>query len=283
MKLLLHAAMAALAISCAGAQNTPLLIEGSNTFGEKLGPLLAAAYRDKYPEAVIKIKTPGSGSGLSALIRGETDIAPSSRPANEDELQAAKAADVRLIPQVIGSYAIAIIVNERNPIRNLKPEQVRDVFTGRITNWKELGGPDAHIRPFALNNSTGARLGFREIVLLGDQYGKTTRGRRNYAEIARTVAADPHAIGYLGMGALPPGVRTVSVNHQPPNSLAVYERVYPYYRTLYLYTLERRASHDARQFIRFVLSKEGQHILQNAGYAPRMPLPDAAMGGNIAP
>lgn len=282
MKILLHTAVAALAISCASAQNTPLLIEGSNTFGEKLGPLLVTAYRDKYPDAIIKIKTPGSGPGLSALIKESTDIAPSSRPANEDELQAAKASHVRLIPQVIGSYAIAIIVNEENPIRNLKSEQVRDIFTGRITNWKDLGGPDAHIRPFALNNSTGARLGFREIVLLGAQYGKTVRDRRNYAEIARTVAADPHATGYLGMGALPPGVRAVSINNQPPNSLAVYEQVYPYYRTLYLYTLERRASHEARRFIRFVLSKEGQRILQNAGYAPRMPLPAAATGGNIA-
>lgn len=284
MKLLVHFFIAASMIAAAQAQEapTPLRIEGSNVFGEKLGPLLIDAFKAKFPAITIDLKRPGSGEGLAALIAGRADIAPTSRPANEQELAAAKSGNVRLRSQAIGSYGVAIIVNEANPLRELKPDQVRGIFTGKIKNWKQVGGPDRPADVFALNKSTGARVGFQLLAMKGDAYAPSTRALPDYAAISKAVADDPGAIGYTGIGSPAAGTRQLLITGQPANTAAIYERVYPYANTLYLYTIARRESPEAKKFVRFVLSRPGQRILQDAGYAPRLPSPPSA-SGNIAP
>ncbi len=272
-----------LALSGALAQEpgTMVRIEGSNVFGEKLGPIVIDAFREKFPGITVDLKRPGSGPGLAALIAGRADIAPSSRPASKEELDAAKEAGLQLQAQSFGSYGVAIIANGANPVRGLKPAQVRGIFTGKITNWKEVGGPDMDINLYVLNKATGARVGFQLLAMKGDDYGPSANSLRDYDAIAAAVAADPGAIGYAGIGPAPSGTRALLINGQPPNPAAIYERVYPYANTLYFYTIARRESPAAEKFIRFVLSREGQRILQKAGYAPRLSAPPAA-GESIA-
>jgi phosphate transport system substrate-binding protein len=261
---------AALTLTNAMAQG-PLRIEGSNTFGEKLGPLLVTAFEVKNPGIRVALKRPGSGPGLLALIAGRTDIAPTSRPANRAELQAAKKAGVRLVPQAIGSYGVAVVVNAQNPVKNLKPSQVRAIFSGKITDWNQLRGPDQPINLVILGPQTGARAGFQNLAMRGDDYAATATALPDYATMVAAVAADPFAIGYADIRSLPAGTRSVLINGEPANAMAIYEQVYPYASPLYLYTLEHGTSAAAKKFVRFVQSREGQRIMAKAGFVPRLP------------
>lgn len=269
-------------ITAASAQAETLRITGSNTFGEKLGPLLISGFESKYPGTDVTLQRPGSGEGISALINGNTDIAPASRPANRAELLAAKKAGVKLLPQNIGSYGVAVIVNAANPVKNLKPAQVRALFNGRTDNWSKVRGNNQPVSIYILGKNTGARAGFQELAMRGDEYVASAKVLPDYASIVKAVAADPNAIGYADMGPLPDGVRSLLINGEPANSAAIYERVYPYANMLYLYTLERKASPAAKKFIRYVLSKDGQRIIQKAGFVPRLATPPSA-STNLAP
>ncbi len=262
---------AALTLATAPAQ-TPLRIEGSNTFGEKLGPLLLDAFKKQNPGTPVNLVSNGSGAGLSALLEGRTDVAPTSRAANADELRLARASNLRLNAQSIGSYGVVVIVNDENPVHSLNLRQVRDIFTGRITNWKQVGGPDARMSPLILDKSSGARRGFQELAMRYEPYALNAREFPSKQAIAQAVAKNATAIGYADMGRLPAGTRAVLINGIAPNRTAINQGLYPYARTLYLYSLRGRETPAAKQFIRFVRSREGQRIISNAGFVPRMTL-----------
>jgi len=272
---------AALSATHAAAQE-PLRIEGSNTFGEKLGPLLVKGFKRANPGIPVELKRPGSGPGLDALIAGQADIAPTSRPANRTELLGAKKAGVKLRPQMIGSYGVAVIVNEANPVKSLKPSQVRALFNGKVTNWGKVRGAAAPVNLYVLGRNTGARAGFQDLAMRGDAYAATAKALPDYASIVAAVAEDPNAIGSADMGPLPAGVRAVLINGEPPNSVAIYEQAYPYANSLYLYTLERKTSPAARKFIRYALSKDGQRIITEAGFVPRLDAPPS-VSSSLAP
>lgn len=259
-----------------------LRIVGSNTFGEKLGPLLVAGFERKNPGVAVELKRPGSGPGLAALIAGQADIAPASRPATRGELQAAKKAGVRPIPQTIGSYGVAVIVNKANPVKNLRPSQVRGIFNGSTGNWAKVRGNNKNINVYILDKTTGARAGFQDLAMRGDDYAASAKALPDYASIVAAVAKDPDGIGYADMGPLPAGARALLINGQPANGAAIYEQVYPYASTLYFYTLEGREKPAAKKFVRYTLSKEGQRVLQKAGFVPRLS-PPASTARNIAP
>jgi phosphate transport system substrate-binding protein len=228
------------------------------------------------------LKRPGSGPGLAALIADRADIAPTSRPANRSELLAAKKAGVKLRTQNIGSYSVAIIVNEANPVKNLKPSQVRALFSGKTADWSKVRGGAAPVNVYTLDRNTGARGGFQTLAMRGDAYSPTAKALPDYQAIIAAVAKDPNAIGYADMGPLPAAVRALLINGEPPNSVAIYEQVYPYANSLYLYTVQGRETPAAKTFIRYALSKNGQRIIQKAGFVPRLTAPPSA-SDNLAP
>jgi phosphate transport system substrate-binding protein len=272
----------AASLTMAAQAQDPLRIEGSNTFGEKLGPLLVKDFKKSNPGIPVELKRPGSGPGLAALIAGRADIAPTSRPANRSELLAAKNAGVKLRTQNIGSYGVAIIVNEANPVKNLKPSQVRALFSGKTADWSKVRGGAAPVNVYTLDRNTGARGGFQTLAMRGDAYSPTAKALTDYQAIIAAVAKDPNAIGYADMGPLPAAVRALLINGEPPNSVAIYEQVYPYANSLYLYTVQGRETPAAKKFIRYALSKNGQRIIQKAGFVPRLTAPPSA-SDNLAP
>ena len=269
-------------LTVAAQAQKPLRIEGSNTFGEKLGPLLVKDFKKSNPGIPVELKRPGSGPGLAALIAGRADIAPTSRPANRSELLAAKKAGVKLRTQNIGSYGVAIIVNEANPVKNLKPSQVRALFSGKTADWSKVRGGAAPVNVYTLDRNTGARGGFQTLAMRGDAYSPTAKALPDYQAIIAAVAKDPNAIGYADMGPLPAAVRALLINGEPPNSVAIYEQVYPYANSLYLYTVQGRETPVAKKFIRYALSKNGQRIIQKAGFVPRLTAPPSATS-SLAP
>lgn len=265
--------LALLAAIPASLAQTQIPVEGSNTFGKDLGPALAAAFESKNPGVSIQIKTPGSGAGLDALIDGRTLVAPTSRAANEDEIRRARAAGIKLRPHSIGSYGVAVVVNDQNPVRSLRASEVRGIFTGEIKNWKALGGPDAPIQVVIHDDSSGSALGFRELAMRLRPYAKSATALPTDEAILAAVAANPHAIGYSGIGLVKNGARPVLIDGIPANRDAILEGLYPYARTLFLYTNPKTETREVKNFLGFIQSRDGQRILANLGFVPRIHIP----------
>ncbi len=246
-----------------------VVIRGSSIFGEELAHALVAEYQKDHPNVVFVLETKGSASGFAALLAGECDIAAASRMPTRDELQQAKSRGIRMIERVIGSYGVAIIVNSNNPVKNLSRRQVRDVFTGAVRDWKPLGGLEAPVQVCIRDAAAAAHLGFRGMAMENKPYASAAQTFTNYAQLVEAVARDPGGIGYSSMGlARRAGVAAVSIQGVQPDLFSVNEGHYPYARFLTLYTNKQKQTAAATDFIRFVLSKSGQNILEQMGFVP---------------
>jgi phosphate transport system substrate-binding protein len=248
-----------------------IVIRGSNTFGEELGPRLMEAFRVGHDDVEFRLESKGSGSGLGALLAGECDIAAASRPISEDEQRQAKSRGLEFNEYIIGSYGVAVIVHKDNPVANLTHEQVRDIFAGAITNWKDVGGPDAPIHALIRDPVSGTYLGFQELAMDRRPYVESAKQFKSYPEIVEAARADRSAIGYAGMiFSAREGVKPVKINGVLPSIITVNEGDYPYSRTLRLFTNKATESDAARVFVRFVLSRDGQNVLRELGFVRRV-------------
>jgi phosphate transport system substrate-binding protein len=177
---------------------------------------------------------------------------------------------IELNDHVIGSYSVAVVVNAGNPVANLTPEQVRDIFTGVTTNWQDVGGPDAVIQLYIRDPISGTYLGFRELAMENKPYSLAVKTATSYDAIAKAVAKDPNAIGYTSV-ELPKGVsvKEVSIGGVAPSIEGVRKGAYPYYRLLRLYTDKAKESQAARDFIAFIQSPKGQQIIEEMEFVPK--------------
>jgi phosphate transport system substrate-binding protein len=268
MRLAFSCLMLFLAASAGAAEK--LVIKGSNTFGETLGPRLIQEFTRLHPGLTVELESKGSATGFAALAAGACDIAAASRAASEDELRLAQSRGLRLNHYVIGYYGVAVIVNAVNPVAKLSDAQVRELFTGAAGQWTAVGGPDLPVHPYIRDPVSGTYLGFQELALDRRPYAASARPLQSYAEIAGAVAQDRGGIGYVGMDLTKwPGVKPVAINGVLPSALAIEDGRYPYARALRFYTNAARESAVAKQFIRFVLSRRGQQILEQHGDVPR--------------
>jgi phosphate transport system substrate-binding protein len=247
-----------------------IAIRGSNTFGEELAPRLIAEYRNEHPTVVFDIEYKGTTYGMGALMVERCDIAAASRPVSTNELQLAKDRDIKFSDYVIGSYSVAVIVNAGSPIGNLTRDQVRDIFTGAVINWKEVGGPDAPIHLCSRDEISGTHLGFRELAMENKPYALGLKAFTNYLGIIQKVAQDANGIGYASIDLVSKdGVKAVSIGEVAPTIAAVNGGQYLYARVLHLYTDTKKESPPTRDFVQFVQSKRGQEILTQMGFVPR--------------
>jgi phosphate transport system substrate-binding protein len=252
------------------SQAGKVLIKGSNTIGEELGPRLVGAFKKDHPDAGIDIESKATGYGIAALLAGQCDVAAASRTPIQEEWSIAKDRGIELNDYLIGSYSVALIVNAASPVSNLTKEQVRDIFTGAIQNWKDIGGADAPIHLCGRDPVSGTHLGFREIAMENKHYASGLKTFTNYTGIAEAVAQDQNAIGYCSLDlASRSGVKALSIGGVPPTAAAVKEGKYPYARMLRLYTNKAKEPPSARQFIDFVLSSKGQQIVADTGNVPK--------------
>lgn len=250
-----------------------VVVKGSNTFGEELAPALITGFRALKPEVTVELESKGSGSGIQALLDGTCDIAASSRAMNEDELRLARSRRVVLRNSTIGYYGVAVVVHPDNPVRNLTDPQVRDLFTGAIANWKDVGGPDAPVHVYIRDPVSGTYLGFQELAMERKPYVASARMFTGYHAMARAMLEDRNAIGYVGMTlAAHNGVRAVTINGVEATAQNVADQLYPYARQLRLYTDHKHVTPETKAFITFVRSTTGQTILHDLGFARRSQL-----------
>ena len=247
-----------------------ITIRGSNTFGEELAPRLIAEYRKEHPTVVFDTEYKGTTYGMGALMVERCDIAAASRPVSTNELQLGKDRDIEFNDHVIGAYSVAVVVNAGSPIGSLTRDQVRDIFTGAVTNWKEVGGPDAPIHLCSRDEISGTYLGFRELAMENKPYALGLKAFTNYLGIIQKVAQDANGIGYASIDlAGKDGVKAVAIGGVAPTIASVNGGQYPYARVLHLYTDTPKESATTRDFIQFVQSKHGQEVLTRMGFVPR--------------
>jgi phosphate transport system substrate-binding protein len=245
------------------------ILSGSNTVGEELAPRLIAEFKKAHPTAVFQTEFKGTGYGVAALIGGVSDIAAASRTFTVNEQQLARDRNVQCNDYVIGAYSIAVVVNAGNTIVNLTRDQVRDIFTGVIQNWKEVGGPDAAIHLYIRDPISGTHLGFRELAMENKPYGANMKPFTSYETIVESVANDPAGIGYTSFELMAkPSVKAVSIGGIAPTVAAVNQAQYPYARVLHLFTDKAKEPPIAHDFIQFVESSEGQQVLNQMGFVP---------------
>ncbi len=253
----------ALLIGFGFSQN--LVIQGSTT----LLPIVQAAaeaYMDKHSDANIMVRGGGSGTGIAALIDRACDIANSSRTIKTKELKQAREKGVNLMGTVIALDGIAVIVHPNNPINEISIEDLKKIYTGKLTTWSAFGGK-GNIVVISRDVASGTFEVFNEKVLGG---AKMTDGALMLAsnlEIARAVEQTPGGIGYVGLGYLSDKVKVLKVNGITPSEETVRNVSYPLARPLYMYT-NGNPSGLAKSFIDFILSTEGQKIVRDNGFVP---------------
>lgn len=252
----------------AGTADT-IIIRGSNTIGEELAPRLIAEFKKDHPNVNFDLEFKGTSYGLGALMVERCDIAAASRNLTTNEIELAKDRNIAFNDYVIGSYSVDVIVSAGNPVTNFSLEQVHDVFTGAITNWSAVGGPDAPVHLYARDPISGTHLGFQELAMEKKPYAPGFKTFTNYAAIVQAVAKDANGIGYSSID-LPKtgGVKAVSIGGVAPTVESINKAKYPYARVLRLHTNKAKESPATHDFVQFVQSKRGQEILTQMGFAP---------------
>ena len=262
--------LSAVLAGCSGGKTDKVVVLGSNTIGEELAPRLVAKFKKEHPAVAFDLEFKGTSCGLAALVVGRCDIAAASRSASTNEIELARDQGVAFNDHVIGSYDVAVIVKASNPVGNLTREQVRDLFTGVVQNWKDVGGPDAPVHLYIRHPISGTYLGFRELAMENKPYALHLKTLTNYTEIVRAVAQDESGIGYSTIPlAISSGVKPVSIGGVAPTVEAVNKGQYPYARVLRLYTNKGNETSIARSFVEFVQSSGGQKTVEQMGFAPR--------------
>ena len=244
---------------------------------------LALAWAEEYqvinPEINLSVTGGGSGTGIAALINGTVDIANASRRMKEEEKDSAVQNGSNPIEFVIARDAIAIIVNPENPVENLTLEQISDIYSGIITNWKEVGGEDRPIVRLSRETNSGTHVYFlEEVVRLGDKENKTlfspnTLLLPSSEGIGAEIRQNPNAIGYDGLGYVTEDMKVIGIaittsgEYILPSSETVNSGKYPIARDLYMYTREE-PSGIIKEYLEWILSSEAQTIVTELGFVP---------------
>lgn len=247
-------------------------IKGSDTC-LPLSQAEAEAYMKKDPNASIAVTGGGSGVGLAAIITGTTDIAQSSRPMKMDEKLKMQEAGKAFKEVIIAYDALAVIVNPGNPVSQLTREQLEGIFTGKITNWKEVGGQDSKIVAYSRETSSGTYEFFKQHVLNMKNFGSNALLMPATGAIVQSVSQTKGAIGYVGLAYIDKAVKALNVSYDKgktyvqPSVATAMDKTYPITRPLYYYFLTK-IEKTVSPFVNYILSPEGQKIVLEIGYVP---------------
>lgn len=247
-------------------------VKGSDTM-VIMNARLAEAFMKASPGTAIQVTGGGSGVGIAALLNGTTDVAAASRPMKTSEIDKLKARFATRGTEIpVARDGLAVYLNDRNPVRELSLQQLSDIYTGKVTNWKDVGGSDAPIVLYSRENSSGTYVYFKDNVLRGKDYAPRSQTLQGTAAVVNAVAKDPNGIGYGG-AAYAKGIRFAAVKKDASSSAftptleAIRAGNYPITRYLYLYT-RTAPKGDVKKFVDFALSPAGQQIVTQVGYFP---------------
>lgn len=255
--------------------------KGSDTI-VNLALAWAERYQKLHPEVRISVTGGGSGTGIASLINGTVDIANASREMKPEEISSAEANGIEPVEFTIARDAIAVIVHLDNPVNRLTLQQISDIYSGKIDNWREVGGEDRPIVRLSRETNSGTHVYFlEEVVRLGQEDNKTLFSRDTLLlpsseGISAEIRQNPNAIGYDGLGYVTEEMKVIAVATEPggdyvlPSAQSVNSGRYPIARNLYMYT-DGKPSGAIEEYINWIRSPEAQEIVSELGFVPIKP------------
>lgn len=218
----------------------------------------AEQYQEKNPGVKITVQGGGSTAGIKAVVDGAAQIGMCSREIHDDEKATVRAVVVALDGQTI-------IVHPANTVEDLKIDQVRDIYLAKITNWKELGGPDKKITVVTRENGSGSRGAFEELVMgKGNQIVSAALVQDSQGAVKQMVSSDASAIGYVSHGVVDASVKGLKIGGVAPGAETIKNKTYPIVRP-FLFLTKTEPTGAIKAFIDWVVGSEGQALGAKAG------------------
>lgn len=268
MKKLMTAMMMAVAMTSVQAEEK-LVIDGSTTVGP-IAKAVAELYMRQNPGSSVTVSESGSGNGAKALLNGTCDIACLSRALKDSERKAMTEKGVKPVKHIAALDALSVVVHPSNKVKGLTIDQIRSIYTGKVTNWKEFGGADRRIIVISRDSNSGTYETFHELVL-----GKSAQivASAEYAgsngAVRQRVQTTAGAIGYVGLGFVDSSVKALAVNGVQPSPETALSKQYSLTRELFLFTNgEPAAGSIASKFIALLRSKLGSEAVEELGFIP---------------
>jgi phosphate transport system substrate-binding protein len=239
----------------------------------------AEQYQTLHPEVRVSVSGGGTGTGIAALINQTVDIANASRQIKEEEIEQANENNVDPQEFIIAGDAIAVIVNPSNPVSELTLQQISDIYSGKINNWREIGGEDRPIVRVSRETNSGTHVYFLENVLrLGQKENKTLFATNTLLlpssqGIVSEISDNPNAIGYDGLGYVTPDLKVIAVAKSAgepyilPSVQTVNDGTYPIARDLFMYTAGEPTG-AVKNYLDWIQSSEAQTIVSDLGFVP---------------
>jgi phosphate transport system substrate-binding protein len=253
-----------------------LVMDGSTTVGP-IAKAFAEYYMTLNPDVNVTVSESGSGNGAKSLINGVCDIANLSRFMKDKEFSAAVEAGTMPVPHVVAMDGLPILVHPSNPVADLTVEQVRKIYMGEITSWKEVGGANKTVVVISRDTNSGTYETFHKLVMThevgGDKVKEKIKDGSEYVgsngAVRQRVQSTPNAIGFAGLGFVDKSVKAVKVNSVYPSRSTVSSGQYPVSRPLFMFTngYPKLGSHVYR-FVTLHLSERGQEIIEDIGFVP---------------
>lgn len=253
----------------AGAQEKQrVVVDGSTTVGP-----IAKAFREYFLTARkdydISVSESGSGNGAKALLNGTCDVADMSRNMKDAEFKAAVEKGLQPVAHAIAIDGLAVIVHPSNPVKELTLAQLKSIYTGKTTNWKELGGPDLKIVKISRDTNSGTFETFNHFVLGEDKVAADTETVGSNGAAQQRVKSTPAALAYVGLGFVDAGVKALAVEKVAPERAAVASGKYPLARPLFMYTNGYpKLGSAVHAFVTLHLTPKGQEIIEELGFIP---------------
>ena len=260
----------------AAADSNTLVLDGSTTVGP-IAKAFAGYYMEKNPGVNVTVNESGSGNGAKSLINSACDIANMSRFMKPTEFSAAVEKGVMPVAHVVAMDGLPVLVHPSNPVKALTVAQIRDIYTGKITNWRQVGGPNREIVVLSRDTNSGTYETFHNLVMTHKVAGRKVKEKiKDGAEymgsngaVRAAVQSTPAAIGYAGLGFVDKTVKALEINGVYPSADTVTSGQYAISRPLFMFTngYPKLGSH-AHAFVTLHLSEKGQEIIEDIGFVP---------------
>ncbi|MFA7257803.1 MAG: PstS family phosphate ABC transporter substrate-binding protein [Kiritimatiellales bacterium] len=256
------------AIALTASAEQKIVIDGSTTVGP-IAKAFAEYFMAAHPDVNITVSESGSGNGAKSIMNGTCDIADMSRPMKDSEFKAAADNGIQPVAHVVALDGLPILVHPQNPVAELTTEQIRRIYTGEITNWKEVGGPDLAIVVITRDTNSGTYETFEGMVMNKQKITEKAEYVGSNGAIRQRVQSTPAAIGYAGLGFVDKTVKALKVNGVYPSAATVRTGEYPISRPLFMYTNGYPKLGSALyQFVTLHLTEDGQEMVEQIGFIP---------------
>ena len=257
-----------MAAGAAAADSKTIKMEGSTTVGP-IADAYVEAFKKMYPDVTITVNKSGSGNGAAALVDSRCDIANLSRFMKDQEFKDAVTKGVMPVAHAIAMDGVCVVVHPSNPVGALTAAQVRDIYTGKVTNWKDLGGADMKIVVVSRDTSSGTYETFEQLVMAKQKMAAGVQYVASNPEAHAMVKSTAGAVAYVGLGFVDKDVKALKIDGVMPSRKTIAKGEYPVSRPLFMFTNGYpKLGSLIHALVTFHLTPKGQDIIDAKGFVP---------------